>query len=149
MTNTTIRNMTAADYDAVYALWLACPEMELNDVDDSRQGVERFLARNPDTAWVAEAEGRVAGVLMAGTDGRRGYIYHAGVLPECRGLGIGTRLVETAIGKLKAMGLSKAGLLVFCDNEGGLAFWRRFGFVPREDLTYMSGVLRPVERIEH
>ena len=144
-----IRTMTPADYDAVYALWLASPEMELNDVDDSREGVERFLRRNPDTAWVAEADGRVVGVLLAGTDGRRGYIYHAGVLRECRGQGIGSALVETALAKLRSMLLTKIGILVFTDNAAGLRFWGKFGFVHREDLAYCSCVVADVRRIEH
>ena len=149
MTDMTIRNMTLADYDAVYAMWLASPEMELNDVDDSREGVERFLRRNPDTAWVAEAEGRVVGVLLAGTDGRRGYIYHAGVRRECRGQGIGSALAETALAKLKSMRLSKIGILVFADNAAGLAFWRKHGFIHRDDLAYCSCVVSEVHRIEH
>ena len=102
-----IRNMTPEDYDEVYALWRSCPEMELNNLDDSRQGVLRFLARNPETAFVAEEEGRVAGVLLAGSDGRRGYIYHAGVRPEFRGRGIGTALVEAALEKLRALGITR------------------------------------------
>jgi len=143
-----MRAMIPADYDAVYALWMASPEIELNDVDDTREGVERFLRRNPDTAWVAEADGHVVGVLMAGTDGRRGYIYHAGVGREYRGHGIGSALVETALVKLKSMGLSKIGILVFRDNAAGLAFWRKHGFIHRDDLAYCSCILAEVHRIE-
>lgn len=140
--------MIPEDYDAVYALWTTSPEIELNDVDDTREGVERFLRRNPDTTWVAEAGGRVVGVLMAGTDGRRGYIYHAGVAREYRGRGIGSALVETALAKLKSMGLSKIGILVFCDNASGLAFWKKHGFIHRDDLAYCSCVLAEVHRIK-
>ena len=143
-----IRPMTLADYDAVYALWLASPEMELNDVDDSREGVERFLSRNPDTAWVAEADGRVVGVLLAGSDGRRGYIYHAGVLREYRKRGIGSALVETALEKLRSMRLTKIGILVFADNAAGLAFWRKHGFIHRDDLADCSCVVTEVRRVE-
>lgn len=145
----TIRLMTIEDYDAVYALWLSSPEMELNDIDDSRAGVGRFLERNPDTAWVAEEDGRIAGVLMAGTDGRRGYIYHAGVRREYRGRGIGSALARTALDALKGMGLSKIGLLAFGDNAAGLAFWRKHGFEPRSDLVYCSRAVAEVRRIEH
>ena len=67
-----IRKMVLADYAQVYALWRSCPEMELNDIDDSESGVARFLARNPDTSLVAEEGERVVGVLLAGCDGRRG-----------------------------------------------------------------------------
>lgn len=43
-----IRKLTIADYDKVYALWLSCKGMGLNNLDDSRNGIERFLKRNPE-----------------------------------------------------------------------------------------------------
>ena len=142
-----LRKMVAADYDAVFELWTGCPEMELNDVDDSREGVERFLTRNPDTCFVAEEDGAILGVLLAGCDGRRGYIYHAAVVPECRGRGVGSAMVEAALSALKAMGVSKVGLLTFCDNEGGNRFWKEHVFDARTDLLYHSNVLADVHRI--
>ncbi len=74
-----IRLMRPADYDAVHALWLRTPGMGLNDVDDSREGIAKFLARNPATCFVAEEDGQIAGVILTGHDGRRGYIYHTAV----------------------------------------------------------------------
>ena len=78
----TIRRMQIGDYDEVHALWLSCTGMGLNDLDDSRDGIRRFLERNPETCFVAEDEGKIVGVILAGSDGRRGYIYHTAVLPE-------------------------------------------------------------------
>ena len=46
--------MTIDDYDGVYNLWLNTPGIGLNDLDDSRQGIERYLERNPKTCFVAE-----------------------------------------------------------------------------------------------
>jgi len=40
-----IRLMTIEDYDAVYALWMSCKGMGLNDVDDSREGIDKYLQR--------------------------------------------------------------------------------------------------------
>ena len=133
--------MVLADYEEVYRLWSSCPEMELNDIDDSESGVARFLARNPDTSFVAEVDGKVAGVLLVGCDGRRGYIYHAGVLPAYRGQGIGTALINETQQALKEIGITKAGLLVFANNERGKRFWIHHGFEVREDLVYQSCVL--------
>ena len=42
-----VRKMTVADYEASYALWLSVPGMGLNDFDDSREGIEKYLRRNP------------------------------------------------------------------------------------------------------
>ena len=142
-----IRVMTVADYDAVYALWLSCKGMGLNDVDDSREGIARYLARNPDTCFVAE-DGGVVGVILAGHDGRRGYIYHTAVHPDARGWGIGSALVQRALAALKASGISKVALVAFSRNEGGNAFWEKQGFKLREDLSYRNLALQDMVRID-
>lgn len=74
-----IRIMTIEDYEKVYTLWLSCEGMGLNNLDDSRDGIERFLNRNPETCFVAENDNRIVGVIIVGNDGRRGYIYHTAV----------------------------------------------------------------------
>lgn len=142
-----IQKLTPSDYDNVIALWTACPEMELNDVDDSREGFERFLDRNPDTCFAAVEGEQLQGVILSGNDGRRGYIYHAAVAPDARGRGIGSELVQAVLEQMKAFGISKVGLLVFADNENGARFWKSHGFDVRSDLLYCSNVLVPVRRI--
>ena len=67
--------MNISDYEQVYQLWLFCKGMGLNNLDDSKEGIERFLNRNPETCFVAESEQTIIGVIIAGNDGRRGYIY--------------------------------------------------------------------------
>ncbi|MGN0308107.1 MAG: GNAT family N-acetyltransferase, partial [Lachnospiraceae bacterium] len=72
-----IRKMTIEDYDAVYALWKRIKGFAMRSLDDSREGVERFLKRNPDTSVVAlNKDGKVVGAILCGHDGRRGCFYH-------------------------------------------------------------------------
>ncbi|MFY9505345.1 MAG: GNAT family N-acetyltransferase, partial [Caldicoprobacterales bacterium] len=71
-----IRRMTIDDYDQIYNLWLNTPGMGLNDIDDSRQGINKYLQRNPNTCFVAEKNTKLIGVIMSGHDGRRGYVHH-------------------------------------------------------------------------
>ena len=144
----TIRLMLAADYDAIYALWLSCKGMGLNNVDDSREGIGRFLQRNPTTCFAAEEEGELVGVIMAGHDGRRGYIYHTAVHPDCRRRGIGEALVNAALDALRACGVTKVALVAFERNEAGNAFWARMGFSARNDLVYRNRTLTEMERID-
>ena len=136
-----IRLMTIEDYDAMYALWLSCKGMGLNNVDDSREGIARYLARNPNTCFVAEEDGKLLGVIMAGHDGRRGFIYHTAVSPDARGRGVGTKLAHAALDALRSEGISKAALVAFTRNEAGNAFWEKMGFEARHDLTYRSCAL--------
>lgn len=136
-----LRRMSIEDYEQVYALWLSCKGMGLNNVDDSRAGIARYLARNPNTCFLAEEEGRVLGSILAGHDGRRGFIYHACVSPDARGRGIGTKMAEAVLDALREEGISKAALVAFTRNEAGNAFWEKLGFEARYDLTYRSRAL--------
>lgn len=143
-----IRLMRSSDYSAVYALWLSCSGMGLNSADDSEEGIARFLDRNPTTCFVAEEDTELVGVIMAGHDGRRGFIYHTAVSPRYRRQGIGETLVNAAMDALKECGISKAALVAFERNEAGNAFWEQMGFERRQDLIYRNRTLREMERID-
>ena len=144
-----IRPMSIADYDQLRALWLSTPGMGLNDLDDSREGIARFIARNPSTSFVAtENDVDVIGAIMCGHDGRRGYIYHTCVRADRQGQGVGRALVEAALDALKAEGIHKVALVVFDRNEQGNAFWEKLGFLPREDLAYRNKMLTELVRID-
>lgn len=143
-----IRTMTINDYEAVYALWMSCAGMGLNNLDDSREGIDKFLKRNPDTCFVAENDTGIVGIIIAGNDGRRGYIYHTAVHPEYRKRGIGKALVEKAMEALKSCGINKAALVVFERNDTGNAFWERMGFAAREDLVYRNKEITKLVRID-
>jgi len=144
----TLRTMTMEDYDAVYTLWLSCAGMGLNDLDDSPEGIARYLRRNPSTCFVAEKNARIVGVILSGHDGRRGFIHHTAVHPDCRGQGIGHRLVEAALSALKAEGIHKVALVVFERNQTGNRFWEKEGFTAREDLVYRNRALTVLRRID-
>ena len=143
-----IRVMTMEDYEGVYALWLSCKGMGLNDVDDSREGIARYLCRNPATCFVAVEDGRLVGCIMAGHDDRRGYIHHTAVHPDCRKMGIGAKLVDAALEALKRENISKVALVVFSRNETGNGFWQRMGFTQREDLCYRNKNLVELVRMD-
>lgn len=142
------RPMTIADYDAVYDLWIHTPGMGLNTTDDSREGIEKYLRRNPTTSFVALDGDAVVGVIMAGHDGRRGFIHHTAVLPDCRGQGIATRLVEHAMAALETEGIHKTALVVFAHNEIGNGFWEAIGFTQRQDLVYRNRNIHELQRVD-
>ena len=143
-----IRVMTIDDYNAVYNLWISTPGMGLNDIDDSKNGIEKYLKRNPTTCFVAEDDGQVIGVIISGHDGRRGFIYHTTVHTDYRRRGIGKQLVEHALKALDAEGINKAALVVFSRNETGNGFWEKIGFSSREDIVYRNKNIHYLERID-
>ncbi len=143
-----IRNMQLDDYDKVYALWLSCSGMGLNNLDDSREGISKYLARNPNTCFVAVEQDCIVGAILTGHDGRRGYIGHTAVSPDYQRQGIGRQLVDKALKALEEQGINKVNLVVFSNNEKGNAFWEKMGFTMRFDLIYRNRNLKDMVRID-
>ena len=143
-----IRKMMIDDYDGLYRLWLNTPGMGLNTADDAKEGIEKYLLRNPETCFVAEKDGEIVGAIMSGHDGRRGFIHHTAVKVSERGQGIGGALVDHAMAALKREGIHKVALVVFARNEIGNSFWEKRGFTTREDLVYRDKNINPLERID-
>ncbi len=143
-----IRKMIINDYNEVYNLWLKTPNMGLNNLDDSKYGIEKFLYRNPETCFVAEEDNKIIGVILTGHDGRRGFIYHVTVSPEKRNKGIASNLLNTALDSLKNEGINKVALVVFNKNVLGNSFWEKRGFSIREDLAYRNKALTEIIRID-
>jgi Acetyltransferases len=137
-----IRKMEIADYDKVYQFWLSIPGMGINNLDDSRESIEKYLLRNPTTNFIAQNDsGEIIGAILSGHDGRRGHISHAAVKQTERKQGIGTALVKVALDALRIEGISKVTLTTFTKNEVGNAFWEGQGFVTNKDVTYRSRVI--------
>lgn len=136
-----IRVMTASDYEAVKALWMTIKGFGIRSIDDSREGVERFLRRNPMTSVVAEVDGKIVGAILCGHDGRRGCLYHVCVHKDYRMQGIGKTMVVFCMEALKAEEINKVSLIAFTQNDIGNAFWNEIGWTKREDLNYYDFTL--------
>ena len=136
-----IRVMTIADYEDVHALWMSIKGFAIRSVDDSREGVELFLKRNPETSVVAVEDDRIVGAILCGHDGRRGCLYHVCVHPDYRRRGIGRSMVVFCMNALKKEKISKVSRIAFTANDIGNAFWKTIGWTKREDLNYYDFVL--------
>ncbi|MCR5476053.1 MAG: GNAT family N-acetyltransferase [Lachnospiraceae bacterium] len=135
-----IRLVTIEDYDAIFALWNSTEQSRraLNPVDDSREGIEKYLKRNPTTCFAAVAGDQLIGVILTGHDGRRAIVHHLCVHPDCRRMGIAAKLVARAEEALKQEGIQKIFGLVFRDNDPANAFWEEQGYSLRTNLNYRN-----------
>ena len=129
--------LTMDHYDSVFALWRGCEGMGLSDAD-SREGVDKYLQRNPEMSRVALDNDRVVGAVLVGHDGRRGSLNHLAVHADYRGRGIGRLLLAEALEVLRAAGIEKCHGLVYRNNLGGLAFWRAADWRVHEDISLIS-----------
>ena len=136
-----IRAMTLEDYENVHALWMKIKGFAIRSIDDSKEGVERFLNRNPGISVVAEEDGKIVGAILCGHDGRRGCMYHVCVDPEYRLKGIGKSMVVFAMEALRKEKINKVSLIAFTKNDVGNALWKEIGWTGRKDLNYYDFTL--------
>ena len=140
-TEPVIREMTMDDFEAVHALWMEIHGFGIRSIDDSREGVERVIRRNPTTSMVAVAEGKIVGAILCGHDGRRGCLYHVCVDEHYRKCGIGKSMVVACMRALQAEHINKVSIIAFKVNELGNHFWKEEGWIFREDLNYYDFTL--------
>ena len=124
---TIIRAMTVEDYDQLHALWMRIKGFGIRSIDDSKEGVERFLKRNPTTSVIAEIDGKVVGGILCG--------------PAYRCHGIGKSMVAYAMSALKEEYINKITLIAFTKNDIGNTFWNTIGWTKRPDVNYYEFVL--------
>ena len=136
-----IRPMAEEDYEKVYGLWRTIKGFGIRSMDDSKEGVTRFIRRNPSTSMVAETKGQIVGAILCGHDGRRGCFYHVCVREDYRKRGIGKNMAVKAMRALQEEQINKVCLIAFKKNEIGNSFWKSVGWTFREDLNYYDFVL--------
>jgi N-acetylglutamate synthase len=132
-----VRKMTIADYNNVLSLWQASEGVGLSD-SDSHENIRQYLDRNRGMSFVAVIDDRVVGAVLAGHDGRRGYIYHLAVYPDYRRQGIGCNLVDRCLKVLIDSGIRKCHIFILNDNVAGIEFWKSMEWTPRSDISVIS-----------
>jgi ribosomal protein S18 acetylase RimI-like enzyme len=130
-----IRPMTIEDYDEVFAMWQITSARALSSAD-SRENIEKYLRRNEGMSQVALVDGRIVGTVLAGHDGRRGFIHHMAVHPDYRRHHIGRQLALEAGGRITADGIEKVHIFSYVDNTTGQDFWKSLGFKKRDFFVF-------------
>jgi ribosomal protein S18 acetylase RimI-like enzyme len=122
-----IREAGTGDIDAVLAVWAEARSAAARTADDP-EALEALLERDPGALLVAEADGAVVGVLIAGWDGWRGNVYRLAVLPSHRRQAIARTLVEAGHERLRALGARRVTALVGGEEGAAHGLWRAVGY---------------------
>lgn len=133
----TLRTFRIGDYAEVIRLWRRTEGVGLNE-SDTRPAIASFLRRNPGLSFVALQQGKIIGAVLCGHDGRRGYLHHLAVAKRYRNQGVGLRLVESCLAKLRAADIHKCNIFVYAGHTAGMSFWKHNGWKLRADLRIMQ-----------
>jgi len=131
------REMRLGDYDDVVRLWRLSAGVKLRGAD-SREGIGKYLLRNPGMSFVAEDGVGLVGTVMGGHDGKRGYIQHLATRSDRRESGVASRLLSLCLDALAREGILKSHIMVLAGNESGRRFWLNRGWIARDDIEILS-----------
>jgi ribosomal protein S18 acetylase RimI-like enzyme len=130
-----IRVYDPLDQGAVIRLWKKCGL--LVPANDPIRDIARKIRFQKELFLVAVHRGQIAGTVMAGYEGRRGWINYLAVAPARQRKGIGRKLMQEAEGRLLALGCPKVNLLVRTSNTRVIEFYRKLGF-SRDDVVSLG-----------
>lgn len=135
MLDVQIRSYVESDQDAVVDLWrdsgLVVPQ------NDPVKDIRRKLRIQPDMFLVGLLGPRIAGTVMVGYEGHRGWINYLAVASDCRNSGLGRRLMDEGETCLRALGCPKINLQVRTSNTDVIAFYDRVGY-SQDDVVSMG-----------
>jgi ribosomal protein S18 acetylase RimI-like enzyme len=133
--------MALSDYENVISLWQKAEGICLRNAD-SKDGIEKYLLRNPKLSFVAENNEKLVGTIMSGHDGKRGYIQHLAVDAKLRNNGVASTLLEMCLAALMDEGIVKSHIHVLAGNELAKKYWVNRGWFKRNDIevySYING----------
>ena len=131
-----IRRIRNGDEEALAALWRECGLVRqwndpLRDIGSARANA------SSDIFVAVSGEGGIAGSVMAGYEGHRGWVYYVAVAPEHRSQGLGETLMRHAEDWLARAGAPKVMLMIREENEAVRRFYEGLGYAV-EQRTVMS-----------
>ncbi|MDO5560898.1 MAG: GNAT family N-acetyltransferase [Oscillospiraceae bacterium] len=138
----TYKEMTKNNIKEALEFWAGVPGVHLHDNgEDTYEGILLYLERNPGFSFIAESDGEIAGAVLCGHDGRRGFINHLAVGTSYRHQGIGRHLVDLTLDRLKNNNITKCALFVIKENTSGQEFYKAIDFSQENIVNVFSKVL--------
>ena len=122
----------AGDADAVIALWEACGLTR--PWNDPARDFALALENAASAVLVVREGDALAGSVMTGFDGHRGWVYYLAVSPAHRRQGLGRALMAAAEAWLRGRGAPKIQLMVREDNEA-IGFYEALGLERQKVVT--------------
>jgi [ribosomal protein S18]-alanine N-acetyltransferase len=130
-----IREFAPEDFDT---LWRIDQECFPAGIAYSRAELLHYISRKTSFGIVADAQGDIAGFLVAEASKRRkaGHVITIDVDEKFRRHEVGTRLMAECERRMVEAGCDAVFLETAVDNEGAIAFYRRHGYRVLERLPH-------------
>jgi len=133
-----IKQLAPSEYDDIMSLWKRAGLSARPKGRDSREELTRQMRERPEFFIGAEINGELAGMIIASSDGRKGYLNRIAVDPRYRAQGIARQLTLKAEKALQEQGIKVITLLIETYNTSSIQLAKKMGYVQHTDIIYFS-----------
>ncbi len=133
-----IRRLTFRDYDKMVEIWKYSGLPFKPKGRESRISIKKQIEETPDLFLGAEEDGELIGVIIASSEGRKGWLNRIAVIPEKRGKGIAKALTTRAEEALKKRGIKIVAILIHKSNIPSIEVAESLGYIPAPDILYLT-----------
>ena len=123
-----LRTIAISDYEKLISFWKE--NYFVTDMD-SLERFKLFLDKNPQLSVLMEENGEIIGTALGSFDGRRGYLQKVVTAKDLREKGIGKKLVEEVVKRLRGLDVLYIPINV---EEKLVAFYEKCGFKQSEQI---------------
>lgn len=136
------RRLRQGDVRAMLDLWKECDLFVREKGRDSPRRLRAEMKENPG-GFIGAFEGdELVGVILATSDGRKGWINRLAVSPRHRRKGIGLVLIRKAEKELSRRGMILLTALIDEGNKESFTLFEKAGYDTRRDIVYMRKELK-------
>ncbi len=138
-----IRKLTIDDYNAIIDLW------ERAGLSHRPKGRDSLKAMTPEmeraeTVFLGMFDSdKIIGVVMASSDGRKGWINRLAIDPDYRRQGLAGLLIKESELFLYSLGIKVIAALIEGNNQPSESTFANSGYVYADDVKYYSKRLAP------
>jgi ribosomal protein S18 acetylase RimI-like enzyme len=125
MDEVTLRQYRPGDWEAMYALDVACFDLAFQF---SRRAMRYFAEARRAVSVLAEADGELVGFCIAEVDEQVGYVVTLDVAAAWRRRGLARRLMAEVETRVRVAGGLGMALHVFNENAGAMQFYESIGY---------------------
>lgn len=133
MSEVTLREYRAGDWEAMYALDLVCFEVPFRF---SRSAMRKFAEAPNAIVVLAEAHEKLAGFCVAHVEEGVAYVVTVDTAPEWRRKGLGARLMAETEARARLISVESMALHVYTGNSGAIRFYEMLDY---EQLGVVDG----------
>ncbi len=136
MTDVVYQNLAISDYERIIEVWQKSGLPIKPRGRDSYKNLAAQIEREPEFYIGAYLDGRLVGLVIASSDGRKGWINRLAVLPEFRGHDIARNLIRGAEDALRKTGIKILACLILDDNTPSVQLFESEGYSNWPEVLY-------------